>query len=107
MQSDLEQRLREDKKRRLRDKIGIAIAGFVAFVGVYTILDLSFYFTQKEPQNQTAVEFKERKKRNYIQRLLYRGDKAKDAAYEFVFGSEQGKELPADKEDNGYISNNR
>lgn len=103
MQSDLEQRLCEDKRRRLRDKIAIAISGLAAFAIMYTSLN---FVHQDNQEGQTAVEFKNRNRRNYLERLFYRGGKAKDAAYEFVFGSGQSSNSsPAEKD--GYISNNK
>ncbi len=58
-----------------------------------------------ETEAEVTVEnTNERKKRNYVERLFYRGGKAKDAAYDMIFGSGVDEQP---KQTDGYISNNR
>lgn len=100
MQIDLEQRLHEDRKRRLRDKIAIALTGLGAAVVMYVGLNLVPREDKSEAAEQTS------KKRTFVERCIYHGrknyDNAKDTAYDFLFGSEV-KTAPSDKKD-GYMT---
>lgn len=58
-----------------------------------------------ETEAEIVVEdVKKRKQRNYFERLLYRGGKAKDVAYDMIFGSTE--EAPR-KQEEGYLTNNK
>lgn len=105
--SDIGDIVRKEKTYRFwpgkfRDYVFLGAFLTTVIVGGNAILNSA----RPETEAEIVVEdAKKRKQRNYIERIFYRGGKAKDAAYDLIFGSNESAQ--PSKQNDGYLTNNK